>query len=222
MVFSQLVQLSILWKRWRDRKHQWEENSIFGISPFNGNIWWFFRALNYWFLGHQSVTRYQYTQIVMTFVIRQLNTTVKLSAGIQESFITRYKPRWMLCSHKWHVVQTFWSVKCDTNNFLVWPQDVSDGILVTMAWHHASWGAIRSQAWQHPDNSAGINGEIIGQANGSLEGAVWWSILAGLPRQIKWKLSSLWNIIITEWVACYLCFVCCGWLVCFWWDFLVA
>lgn len=64
--------VNIVWKRWRDRKHQWEENSIFGISPFNGNIWWFFRALNYWFLGHQSVTRYQYTQILMTFVIRQL------------------------------------------------------------------------------------------------------------------------------------------------------
>ena len=143
MVFSQLVQLSILWKRWRDRKHQWEENSIFGISPFNGNIWWFFRALNYWFLGHQSVTRYQYTQIVMTFVIRQLNTTVKLSAGIQESFITRYKPRWMLCSHKWHVVQTFWSVKCDTNNLPVWPQPLR------VSYCHSQMSGVWSR-WQWP------------------------------------------------------------------------
>ena len=39
--------------------------------------------------------------------------------------------------------------------------DVRDVSLVTMAWHHASGGAIRSQAWQHFDNSAGINGEIL-------------------------------------------------------------
>ena len=167
MVFSQLVQLSIFvetltWQKTSMRGKYY----IWDCSPFNGNIWWFFRALNYWFLGHQSVTRYQYTQTVMTFVIRQLkHNPVTLSAGIQESVIMlRYKPWWMLRSHKWHVVQTFWSVKCDTNNFLVWPQDVTDGILVTMAWHHASWGNIRSQVWQHFDNSAGINGEIIGQA----------------------------------------------------------
>ena len=38
---------------------------------------------------------------------------------------------------------------------------VRDVSLVTMAWHHASGGAIRSQAWQHFDNSAGINGELL-------------------------------------------------------------
>ena len=235
MVFSQLVQLSILWKRWRDRKHQWDENSIFGISPFNGNIWWFFRALNYWFLGHQSVTRYQYTQIVMTFVIRQLKKNCeavswhpgKFHNSIQTTMNVVFTQ--MTCCanflecEMWH--KQFPSLTAASPRVILSQSDVRDVIPVTMAWHqwhHASWGAIRSQAWQHPDNSAGINGEIIGQANGSLEGAVWWSILAGLPRQIKWKLSSLWNIVITEWVACYLCFVCCGWLVCFWWDFLVA
>ena len=153
---------------------------------------------------------------------------MKLSAGVQESFIMRYKPRWMLCSHKWHVVQTFWSVKCDTNNFPVWPQPLhrwgcqcqgcesgDNGLASCLRGRHPVPGL--ATLWQLSRNKWGI----IGQANESLEGAVWWSILAGLPRQIKWKLSSLWNII-SEWVACYLCFVCCGGLVCFWWDFLVA
>ena len=149
---------------------------------------------------------------------------MRMSAGIQESFIVRNKPRWMLCSHNWLVCKLsgVWNVTQTICQFdRSFP--VSGWHIVRCeapgdhGWHHASWGTIRSQARQHLVNSAGINGEIIGQENDSL----WWSILAGLPRQIKWKLPCLWNIV-SEWVACYLCFVCCGWLVCFWWDFLVA
>ena len=59
--------------------------------------------------------------------------------------------------------------------------------------------------WQLSRNKWGK----IGQANESLEGAVWWSILAGLPRQIKWKLSRFCEILfLNELPAiCVLCAV---------------
>ena len=63
--------------------------------------------------------------------------------------------------------------------------------------------------------------------NGAVEGAGC-SMMIINPGRFTSKANkvktvwSLWNIIISEWVVCYLCFVCCGWLVCFWWDFLVA